>query len=396
MKINKLIATLFLGTLMVGCHKERYSTKEGAYTDPTTVFSDSDGSGVTNSPNGNPNTPLPAGVITAGEWNDLEHWDFWLNLQQDPAYSAYSVQWGFFPFRRISLSLTNFFNKPVVDHPVSLMYAGSTHARIRTDNKGRADLWASMFNAQDIATENYLLSVPGGVNVPTTLPFFPTHSDIKVAGVLSPPTKVQIAMVVDATGSMGDEIEYLKVELKDVLERAAADLNGGSLECGSVFYRDEGDDYVTKISPFSADIKKTVQFVGNQSADGGGDFPEAVHAALETALNDLSWDYNAKTRLLFLLLDAPPHETQEIKQQMRNLTEKAMEKGVRIIPVTASGIDKSTEFLMRYLALATNGTYVFITNHSGIGDNHIKATVGDYEVEYLNNLLVRLIHKYTE
>jgi hypothetical protein len=46
---------------------------------------------------------------------------------------------------------------------------------------------------------------------------------------------------------------------------------------------------------------------------------------------------------------------------------------------------------MRSLAIATNGTYVFITNHSGIGDEHLEATVGNYQVEYLNNLMVRLI-----
>ena len=51
---------------------------------------------------------------------------------------------------------------------------------------------------------------------------------------------------------------------------------------------------------------------------------------------------------------------------------------------------------MRYFAIATNGTYVFITNDSGIGNDHIEPTVGEYEVEFLNNLLVRLINKYAQ
>ena len=69
--------------------------------------------------------------------------------------------------------------------------------------------------------------------------------------------------------------------------------------------------------------------------------------------------------------------------------------GVRIIPVTASGIDKSAEYLMRSLALATNGTYTFITNHSGIGGHHIEPSTDSYKVELLNNLLVRLIRDYS-
>ena len=51
---------------------------------------------------------------------------------------------------------------------------------------------------------------------------------------------------------------------------------------------------------------------------------------------------------------------------------------------------------MRYMAIATNGTYVFITNHSGIGNNHIEPSIGEYEIEYLNQLIVRLINKYLE
>ena len=64
---------------------------------------------------------------------------------------------------------------------------------------------------------------------------------------------------------------------------------------------------------------------------------------------------------------------------------------MRIIPVAASGVDKETEFLLRFLDVATGGTYVFLTDDSGIGGSHIEPTVGPYEVELLNDLLVRLI-----
>jgi hypothetical protein len=49
---------------------------------------------------------------------------------------------------------------------------------------------------------------------------------------------------------------------------------------------------------------------------------------------------------------------------------------------------------MRSFALLTNGTYVFITDHSGIGNSHLVPTIGDYEVEKLNDLLVRLVGEY--
>ena len=98
---------------------------------------------------------------------------------------------------------------------------------------------------------------------------------------------------------------------------------------------------------------------------------------------------------MFLVLDAPPHDDEQIKQQVREEIRLAAEKGIRIIPVAASGIDKSTEFLLRSFSLATDGTYIFITDDSGVGDPHLKPTVGEYQVEKLNDLLVRLIFQYT-
>ena len=95
-----------------------------------------------------------------------------------------------------------------------------------------------------------------------------------------------------------------------------------------------------------------------------------------------------------MILDAPPHKESSNISKVQLAIAKAAEKGIKIIPVSASGIDKETEFLLRFMALSTNGTYVFITNDSGIGNTHLEATVGPYQVEYLNNLMVRLINKY--
>ena len=100
----------------------------------------------------------------------------------------------------------------------------------------------------------------------------------------------------------------------------------------------------------------------------GKDFPEAVHTALDKAVNELQWSLNAKTRILFLVLDAPPHHNTGVIKYLQKSIMKASEKGIKIIPITASEINKETEFLMRFLSLSTNGSYVFVTNHSGIGN----------------------------
>jgi hypothetical protein len=161
----------------------------------------------------------------------------------------------------------------------------------------------------------------------------------------------------------------------------------------SVFYRDTMDTYITKKSDFNSDFNITSQFINNNNAGGGGDYPEAVHRGLDVAVNHLSWRENSMTKVIFLLLDAPPHDT--TYNQLQALTFKASEKGIRIIPVGCSGINKSTEYIMRAMALLTNGTYTFLTDDSGIGNPHIKPSTDTFKVETFNELIVRLIYQYT-
>ena len=97
-----------------------------------------------------------------------------------------------------------------------------------------------------------------------------------------------------------------------------------------------------------------------------------------------------------MLLDAPAHHNADVIASLQKSIAKYAARGIRLIPVAASGVDKNTEFMLRFFSAATCGTYVFITNHSGIGNDHIEATVGDYEVESLNELIARLIVKYTK
>jgi hypothetical protein len=218
---------------------------------------------------------------------------------------------------------------------------------------------------------------------------------IKLDVACEVPNKIDIAFIVDATGSMGDEIEYLKTELNDVIQKAKAALPHNSFRLGSVFYRDFGDLYVTRKSDLDTNIQQTIQFIKNQRADGGGDEPEGVDTALSTALNYMNWDKQAITRIAFLVLDAPPHHDEKTLNRIKMLTQKAAAMGIRLVPLTASGIGKTTEYLMRCMALATNGTYVFLTDDSGIGGSHIKPTTDKYNVELLNDLLVRLIKQYS-
>ncbi len=368
-----------------------------------------------------------AGKVTAGEWRDLDHWDLWSELMTNPDYgkqsqqndtqqtnynnneennpydfTTYSDYWEFYTNNRIAVRLSDAAGLPVGDVRVRLMRDNGGERTVlytgRTDNRGEVNLWIGL-TQRLIDAGNGLVLVADGAEELANVAVTGWGSEVQWNEMTTTATfskKMDIAFIVDATGSMSDEIDFLKADLQSIIRRVEQEHSDVALRTAALFYRDEGDEYLTKASDFSLDINTTVTFISKQNAGGGGDYPEAVHTALEKGLQELSWNEEPGIRLVFMLLDAPPHhETEVIRSLQRSVPEYAAH-GIRVIPVAASGVDKPTEFFLRFVATATDATYVFLTDHSGVGNSHIKATVGDYEVELLSDLMVRLINQYME
>ena len=325
-------------------------------------------------------------LLTAGEVNDFSKWKMWEDFAEDD-FKTWSSTWEMTTLKRYAVQVMNKDNRAAVNKKVELVNRISNQIiwSAITDNTGKAELWA---DGSTIGDENIFIRCEDQLIYNPSM-FANGVNRIKLVEGCNVSNKVDIAFVVDATGSMGDEIEFLKMELEDLIRSTFNDYAHMELRVASVFYRDWLDEYLTRKIDFQSDLLKLLNFVKLQQAGGGGDEPEAVHTAMNTALDSLQWSADARTRLLFLILDAPPHEDKkaEIAEQIR----KAAAKGIRIIPIVCSGAGKSTEYLMRTMALATNGTYVFLTDDSGIGLKHTKPTTDAYKVELLNGLLQRLI-----
>jgi len=340
---------------------------------------------------------VPPGQITAGEWNDLKNWEFWNNLIGNSEFSRMPDYWAFNLNNRISVNIKNQNGENLVNIPIQLLTSDNQILwESKSDNLGNAEFWPFLRNGAQINLSGIKLKI-NDQYFPQVLSSNEGINQITLATAPAASSKsIEIAYVVDATGSMGDELEYLKVELNDVIARVKQKNVGISIRTGSVFYRDINDAYVTRKIDFSTDISQTVNFISQQKAAGGGDFPESVHTALNVAVNQLQWTASTTSKIIFLILDAPPHYEPQIISEIHELIYTASQKGIRIIPITASGIDKETEFLMRYFSISTNGTYVFITGDSGIGEEHLKPSVGEYQVEFLNDLMVRLINNWVK
>jgi len=342
---------------------------------------------------------IEAGQLTAGEIHDFSKWELWNDLSKNEL-SEYKTIWSIYPKERYVIQAVTEDGFPVVDATVSLNIDGKTTWTAKTDNTGKAELWDILFNdeAQAKKKESSIEASISYKGIKNTLPQLKQFKDginiITFKQDCIYAKNLDIAFVVDATGSMGDEIEYLKIELLDVINRVQKEFKGLNIRLGNVFYRDKAEEYLTKKSPLTKKIKDGVSFISDQKAVGGGDFPEAVDAGLDVAINELQWSDEAVARIMFLVLDAPPHQNDEVNKKLQEKITKAAQKGIRIVPIVCSGIDKSTEYLLRSFALATNGHYLFLTDDSGIGGTHLKPSTDNYDVRKLNNLLVDIITRY--
>ncbi|MCO6475754.1 MAG: carboxypeptidase regulatory-like domain-containing protein [Phaeodactylibacter sp.] len=344
---------------------------------------------ATHSGSAGPAVPgVPAGQLTAGEWSDLDNWATWEELLEED-FLPFARAWELAPRNRFTVEVKNEKGAPLPNCQARLMNRkGQVLWTSLTDNNGRAELWAG----DDGAPHSIKLKHQGAeALIDAPQPHARGANRIQLEAGCPETTAADLFFIVDATGSMSDEINYLKAELEDAILRVERNLPGIELRTGALFYRDHNDAYLTRSSSLIAELDSTLAFIRRQNAGGGGDGPEAVEIALAEALQGQNWNPNAAARLIFLILDAPPHQTPEIRQSLKQSIQRAAEKGVKIIPVTGSGIDKSTEYLMKAMAVSTNGAYAFITSHSGIGGGHIEPTAGPYEVQFLNHLMVKLI-----
>ena len=411
-RISVVFAIMLLAVLFIaGCAMSGYEGDYSGYPrDPAPGSSTGDGMGSGSGEGGSGQVEIPAGQLTAGEWCDLENPEFWKALigydasqAEDNQISEATNQ-----FRQLDKNSTSLLpvkvtsdGKPVFNARVEVFNSGENQevlSRAFTDVLGRAYLFPGegyefTVKASIASPDNSDVMITSSVVVARDEVDFYKTVEIELEGVINTPVSSQLMLVVDTTGSMSDELEYIEAEIKDVIKRVDANNPNGKTEVALLFYRDAGDQYVTKYYDFTTDMNAVYENISLQMASGGGDIPEAVDIAFEKAMA-AQWRF-AATKLIMHVADAPHHfDNAEANERYFKAIESAREQGIRIVTVASSGIDLTTELLMRQHCMLTGGTYVFLTNHSGIGNDHLEPTVGAYTIEYLNDCLVRVAMEY--
>ena len=209
------------------------------------------------------------------------------------------------------------------------------------------------------------------------------------------PTRLDLVFLVDATGSMADEIDKLRSSMQAMADQIARLPSRPQTCFALVAYRDRGDEFFVRAFDFSDRLDAFQQVLGGLQAGGGGDYPEAFNEALHTAVHRLSWRGDGATRMVVTVADAPPHLDYGAPWYDDDM-QGALARGIKLSAVGASGLDRRGELVFRQMAQHTGGRFVFLTYadarrpDSGPG-RETSHDVGNYSVETLDKLIVRLV-----
>lgn len=345
----------------------------------------------------NGGTQIQPGMITAGAQDDNKYYDMWKALfargqtgDEDGKMVRYLDGFGMNSLNRVKVTVTA--NQAPVSNADVELY--NNEGQLVFTGVADANGVAYVFGRGQSGTVKVK---SGSYTAQSQLEAGQEEIEISLDGALEKQSLIEIMIVLDVTGSMGDEIKFLKAELADVINRVAAAHTEASISLAMLFYRDKGDSVKLSYADFldvtnSDNLAKHQATLDKQIADGGGDYPEAVDEAFELAMQK-QWSKNS-TKILFHVCDAPPHTGEAYETRYKNAIDKAAALGIRVCPIIASGADSLTEYLARQTAVLTGGTFVFITDDSGIGGGHYDPAIPNVVIENLNDLMVRLVTGY--
>lgn len=345
----------------------------------TTISDPGEPAPLTPPPSITPPRPGQGGLLTAGDHDDL------LNPEGYADYAGRFLQdhGRSLPFvdtrERVAVAVRGLDGRPVPFARVAVARAGQPLLLTAA-----ADGVASYYPRFDRVPARTSVTV-GGTKVAVAPGV--KRVAVKVAGRARSVAALDLALVIDTTGSMGDEMAYLQAELDSILARVKREAGQIDLRIGLIVYRDEGDEYVVRSAPLTGDMRAVRATLARQSADGGGDQPEAVDQALR-AVETMRWRPDAAKAVL-LIADAPPH-AEGIAPALAS-TGRLRARGVQIVPVAASGVEDSAQYMMRTMAVLTQGRYLFLTDDSGVGDRHAEPDLACYAVTRLDGLIARVL-----
>lgn len=205
-----------------------------------------------------------------------------------------------------------------------------------------------------------------GLAVASLTPYcrLPAH-EIDATDQCQPRPRMEVVFVLDTTGSMSGMISGAKQKIWAIANKLKSAQPTPEIRFGLVGYRDRGDEYITRVFGLTGNLDEVYCHLNDFEAQGGGDEPESVNAALHQAVRDMQWSTDANVlRVIFLVGDAPPHMDYQDDVKYPVTCRLANQKGI-LINTLQCGRLNGTERAWREIASRTNGTYAAILQDGG-------------------------------
>jgi hypothetical protein len=197
------------------------------------------------------------------------------------------------------------------------------------------------------------------------------------AGFAAATPRVEVAFVLDSTGSMGGLIEGAKQKIWSIANDIITQKPTPEVRIGLVTYRDRGDQYVTERFDLTGDIDAVFRNIQGFTADGGGDDPESVNQALHEAVTDLSWSPDSRVlKIIFLVGDYPPHMDYAGDVKYPVTCREAVRRGLIIDTVQCGAVPETTA-VWKEIARLSEGSYVALAQS---GNMSVVSTPYDEEI----------------
>jgi len=215
--------------------------------------------------------------------------------------------------------------------------------------------------------------------------------------------ELDLVFCMDCTASMGTYIEQGKNCIMTIVQQIKAS-EKADVRFAYIAYRDHKDTFVTKVHEFTTSMPKMREFVGKYGAEGGGDGPEAVAAAMDAALK-LEYRKNA-IKIIVLIADAPPHGVTnngddypkgdpnglDPIQIAKNMAEQGIVLYVVACEPALSGYPLAHDF-MAGLAKITEGRYLPLTSAHLLPDVIIGGAKEEISLQKLEEHILQGVQK---
>ena len=198
---------------------------------------------------------------------------------------------------------------------------------------------------------------------------FPGKKETEVTP-LAKNQKIQVAILLDVSGSMNGLIDQAKEQLWNmvsVMGKVKCEQGNPLIEIALYEYgrttNDQAAGYVKQISGFSSDLDRLSQSLFSLNTDGGDEYCGQV---ILTSLNDLAWDGNADNyKVIFIAGNEDFHQG---SVKWTEACKEAKKKGVIVNTIYCGDKEQGIREHWNLVGECGNGSYSNINHNASLPD----------------------------